>query len=90
MNIIEQHKDEEQRPEPFATINELIAEYGNGEVLEAIAENAEYDSQDVEACSRCREKGARLSLEIYQLLERMADFEETLDQAGEDPECHTN
>jgi hypothetical protein len=44
----------EERPEPFATIADLIGEYGVEEVLQAISDHALFDSENPEACSCCR------------------------------------
>jgi hypothetical protein len=41
----------EERPEPFATIAELVGEYGIEEVLQAISDHALFDSENPEACS---------------------------------------
>jgi hypothetical protein len=43
----------EERPEPFATIADLVGEYGIEEVLQAISDHALFDSENPEACSCC-------------------------------------
>jgi hypothetical protein len=37
---------ENKRPEPFATVLDLVTEYGYGGVLEALAENARFDAEE--------------------------------------------
>jgi hypothetical protein len=65
---------QDDRPQPFATLCELVDEHGIEQVLEALADNAQFDSEDEDACACCRSKSARLALELNQLLERMADI----------------
>lgn len=67
-----------ERPEPFATVLDLIAEHGEMEVLGSIADKALFDSEDKEHCPYHRKLAARLNLELEQLLERMARFEDAL------------
>jgi hypothetical protein len=76
--------DDQGRPEPFATILELLPDHGKQEVLHAIAEAALYDSEDQEIFHDCRLKHARLHLELEQLLERMSQFEEALEEASDE------
>jgi hypothetical protein len=59
-------------PEPFNTVMELVAERGNREILEALAQNAEFDADDDSGffCPKCREGFAYLHLELTQLLAR--------------------
>ncbi len=40
----------EERPEPFATILELAADYGMEEVLRSLSDLALFDSEDTDAC----------------------------------------
>jgi hypothetical protein len=72
MNIVPTYQEAE-RPEPFATILEMLGEHPVTEVLEAIADNAQFESEDEENCADYRKYNARLALELNQLLERMAD-----------------
>jgi hypothetical protein len=78
MNIINTDQDPE-RPEPFSTILELLAEHSEADVLSAISDAAEFESEDEEVPSSQRLKSARLHLELEQLLDRMADFEEVVE-----------
>jgi hypothetical protein len=78
MNIINNDQDPE-RPEPFATILDLLVEHSEADVLQAISDAAELESEDEELPSSLRVKAARLHLELEQLLERMADFEEVVE-----------
>ena len=75
MNINPEIAHEDTRPEPFATVLDLLSEYPETELLEAIADNAQFDSEDEKNCADCRKFNARLALELNQLLERMADYD---------------
>jgi hypothetical protein len=61
-----------ERPEPGATVLELLSEYGTQAVLEALALAAECASDDPEFCPEVHNKAVYLHLEFSQLLERYA------------------
>jgi hypothetical protein len=91
MNIITEFKENqapEERPEPFATILDLLSEHSEEEILSAISNAAEFEAEDEETCSTCRIRSARLHLELDQLLDRMDDFERMIkpDPASNDQE----
>jgi hypothetical protein len=93
MNIITESNDNQntdERPEPFATILDLLSEHSEGEILAAISDAAEFEAEDEETCSTCRVRSARLHLELDQLLDRMSDFEDAVmgmgGEADQDPE----
>jgi hypothetical protein len=81
MNIITEFKENQapdERPEPFATILDLLSEHSEEEILAAISDAAEFEAEDEETCSTCRIRSARLHLELDQLLDRMDDFEQII------------
>ena len=80
------HQDTE-RPEPFATVLDLLEEYSEGKVLSAISRVARFDSEDNEVSACCRAKSARLHLELKQLLDRMSEFEDLVDRKDPTPEA---
>ena len=82
MNIINTNQDAE-RPEPFSTIQELLAEHSEADILSAISDAAEFESEDEQVPLPHRLKSARLHLELEQLLDRMADFEEVIEGQSE-------
>ncbi|MGA8657657.1 MAG: hypothetical protein WB586_16045 [Chthoniobacterales bacterium] len=67
------------RPEPFATILELIEEHGREALLQSIADAAFFDSVTSWRSDACRAKCAWLYPELEQLLERMRQFEDALE-----------
>ena len=78
MNLTIQKEDGSGRLEPFSTIMDLVAKHGKYAVIEDLASLAQFDSEDEEGWWRERVQDARLSLELNQLLERMAQFERSL------------
>jgi hypothetical protein len=59
----------------ISTLYDLLNEHGSETVLEAIADYAQFESEDEEnTCNHCRQRAARLHLELTQLVERMDDF----------------
>jgi hypothetical protein len=69
-NRIEQCGREEDRPEPFASVLELVSEHGNRAVIEALADNAGFDAAEPDAFLAYRREQEWLQLEFTQLLER--------------------
>ena len=69
MNITKTYPEE--RPEPFATILELAADYGMAEVLRSISDLALFDSEDTDACNNCRAHGQMLRTGLEQILKRI-------------------
>lgn len=73
MSIDSKNKiEQEERPEPFATVLELAGEYGKLAVIEALNDLAEYDAEDPGFCLACREEESWLHFELEHLLERYA------------------
>jgi hypothetical protein len=56
MNIVTQ---EEDKPQPFADLLDLVSEYGMYEVLESLTNMAEFESKDSE-CENCKELNKHL------------------------------
>jgi hypothetical protein len=61
---------ESERPEPFASVMEIISEYGIEEVLAAISDDALFTSEDPEVCRCCREEALGFHEAIEALLEQ--------------------
>jgi hypothetical protein len=72
------NSDDQGRPEPFATILELIGEYGAPALLDSISDVALFDSENEENCHDCRALAAQLHLELEELQERMRQFKDAL------------
>jgi hypothetical protein len=49
---------ENERPEPFATLLELISEHGLEIILEDLSSHCEFESEDNDNCSKCRQRYA--------------------------------
>jgi hypothetical protein len=69
----------EDRPDLFTSVLELIGDHGTDAILEALAMHSEFESQDGDVCIRCRLISGWLHLELEQLEERMIHFEDALD-----------
>jgi hypothetical protein len=55
MNLTLTTEEEQERPEPFATICELIERHGIREVLHAVSDYTLFESEDAEdVCEGCR------------------------------------
>jgi hypothetical protein len=63
---------EEDRPEPFASIYELMEDYTKLEVLEALQLLCELDSEATESFPECRNQESWLAIELESLLARYA------------------
>jgi hypothetical protein len=72
-----------ERPEPFATMLDLYREHGSPDILDALKDIAELESEDEDNCPACRLMMARLHMELTQLHQRMYSFQETLNVAVE-------
>lgn len=70
----EAHQQEDGRPEPFATILELLSQHSTGAVLAAISDAALLESEAKEICSSCRMEAGWLHLELEMLLDRMDEL----------------
>ena len=78
MNLINNpDNDMDDRPEPFATVLDLLEEHTEADVLSALSDAAQFDSENQELDSLDRLKAERLHLELEQLLERMDQFEQS-------------
>jgi hypothetical protein len=62
--------DQDKRPEPYATVLDLVNEHGRWAVIEALANDAEFESEDQNLCLTYREEAAWLHMELNQLLAR--------------------
>lgn len=66
------HSDDNERPEPFATLMEVVAEYGYEQVLQCLSNNAELDAEDAaedgDVCDDCLETYARVHSGLEALL----------------------
>ena len=78
MTTAETIHNTDDRPEPFMSVLELLNEYTNGEILEALSDAALFESENDYVKPRHRTMAARLHLELEQLLERMSELEEYL------------
>jgi hypothetical protein len=61
---------EDERPEPFATVLDLVGEHSFEAVLESLGDLAEYDAGDSEFSPEVRQEAGYLHLELTQLLAR--------------------
>jgi hypothetical protein len=61
---------EKERPEPFATILDLMGEHGINAVLESLADKTKFDADETEFSPEVRREAAYLHLELSQLLVR--------------------
>jgi hypothetical protein len=77
VNILPNAADEE-RPEPFATISELIGEHGIEEVLQSLSDHALFDSENLEACSCCSDKAAKIHWILHAILSPIKSAPETV------------
>jgi hypothetical protein len=55
------------RPEPFATVLELIHEYSLTDVLQSLADFAEFESENEHICNDCSERHVALSSQLSKL-----------------------
>jgi hypothetical protein len=62
--------DDQDRPEPFATILDLIIEYGEEALLKSMAEVALLNFQNEENCDDFRVRSARLHLDLRHVIHR--------------------
>jgi len=73
------HKnDDDDRPEPFATVLEVIGEHGMSEVLESISDSALFDSENEEIDDTNRVLAAKWHKELKQVIDRMDQFQRQL------------
>ena len=68
-------QQEAERPEPFATLLDLLGEYDIEEILEDLSYAAKLASEDEGWCANCRAKAEWLHLEIDQLFRNLERFE---------------
>jgi hypothetical protein len=61
------------RPKPFATVLELIDEYSLTDVLQSLADFAEFESENEDICNDCSESYAALSSQLSELAQLAGD-----------------
>jgi hypothetical protein len=71
---------DDNRPEPYATVLDLINDHGYYAVLEAVSDEAQFEAEDdnEEYCAGCRKRAAQLHLELEHMLTRMDDFDDAV------------
>jgi hypothetical protein len=72
----ETYEDGDDRPEPFATVLDLVYEYGIGEVLVALSGLSSLDSEDENKSAYRRAENRWLRLELKQLVEWYEEIHE--------------
>jgi hypothetical protein len=72
--VTETTTSEQERPEPFATVLELADRHGKLEVLEALTNLAEFDSEDPNLSEDDREADAILYSDLSMALEQYSLF----------------
>ena len=78
----------DDRPEPYVTVLDLINEYGYYAVLEAVSDEAQFETEEdnEDTCLNCRKRAARIHLELEQLLDRMDGFDDVICSPVEEEE----
>jgi hypothetical protein len=65
-------QDLDDRPEPFASIYELMADYTTVEALESLQLLCSLAREEDDTCPECRDQAAWLANELMQLLAKYA------------------
>jgi hypothetical protein len=62
--------EQDKRPEPFATVLDLISEHGRWSVIEALADDAKFEAETQGLWPTQRKEAAWFHMELNQLLAR--------------------
>jgi hypothetical protein len=61
-------QEDNARPEPFATLHELVDEHGIEQVLQNLSDLQDFESQEENCCFDCRQKARVIHLKLELLL----------------------